>query len=61
MTAYRRFRVEGGTYFFTVNVADRHRKLLTDHIGALREVFRVGWVERSETHQFRVGPYHGRF
>ncbi|HYE36444.1 REP-associated tyrosine transposase [Methylocaldum sp.] len=41
MTDYRRFRVEGGTYFFTVNLAERHRKLLTEHIGALREAFRV--------------------
>jgi len=41
MTDYRRFHVEGGTYFFTVNLAERHRKLLTEHIGTLREAFRV--------------------
>ena len=39
MTDYRRFRVAGGTYFFSVNLAERHRKLLTEHIGALREAF----------------------
>lgn len=50
MTDYRRFRVTGGTYFFTVNLAERHRKLLTEHIGALREAFRL--VERA--HPFMI-------
>ena len=41
MTDYRRYRVKGGTYFFTVNLAERKRKLLTEHIDALREAFRT--------------------
>ncbi len=36
MPNYRRNRVPGATYFFTVNLADRHSTLLTTHIGALR-------------------------
>jgi putative transposase len=40
MTDYRRCRVPGGTYFFTVNLADRRRRLLTDHIDTLRQAFR---------------------
>ncbi|SRR5713226_3630911 len=35
---YRRADVAGGTYFFTVNLADRNRTLLTDHIAVLRAV-----------------------
>ena len=30
----------GGTYFFTVNLAERKRTLLVDHIDSLREVMR---------------------
>jgi putative transposase len=40
MTDYRRYRLAGGTYFFTVNLADRNRTLLVDHIDTLREAFR---------------------
>lgn len=39
MPNYRRARVEGATYFFTVNLADRSRHLLTDRIDALRLAF----------------------
>lgn len=35
---YRRADVRGGTYFFTVNLAERRRTLLVDHIDALRTV-----------------------
>ncbi|MHB8810893.1 MAG: REP-associated tyrosine transposase [Desulfobulbaceae bacterium] len=41
MTEYRRVRIAGGTYFFTVNLAERHRSLLTDHVASLREAFRA--------------------
>jgi putative transposase len=34
---YRRAWVPGGTYFFTVALADRTRPLLTDHIQLLRQ------------------------
>jgi putative transposase len=38
---YRRANVKGGTYFFTVNLAERHRSLLVDEIKALRRVFKT--------------------
>ena len=37
MVLYRRNRVAGGTYFFTVTLRDRKSTLLVDHIGLLRE------------------------
>jgi len=40
MTNYRRNFVKGGSYFFTVALADRGGSLLLDHLDALREVFR---------------------
>jgi putative transposase len=40
MTNYRRCRIPGGTFFFTVNLADRRRTLLTDHVDTLRNAFR---------------------
>jgi putative transposase len=40
MTAYRRNLVVGGTFFFTLNLADRRLPLLTDNIGLLRAAFR---------------------
>jgi REP element-mobilizing transposase RayT len=40
MTTYRRNFVAGGTYFFTVNLADRRRPLLTENIECLRAAFR---------------------
>lgn len=36
---YRRVDTKGGTYFFTVNLAERNSALLTDHIDELRHVF----------------------
>jgi putative transposase len=50
MTDYRRYRLNGGTYFFTVNLADRNRALLTEHIDTLRESFRVV----KEAHPFEI-------
>src|SRR6202795_5024005 len=40
MTGYRRNFVAGGGFFFTVNLAARRLRLLTDRIGALRVAFR---------------------
>ncbi len=40
MPEYRRNRVPGGTYFFTVNLLERRLSLLTDHIEALRVAVR---------------------
>jgi putative transposase len=39
MPNYRRVRVPGGTFFFTVNLLERRRALLVDHIDALRSAF----------------------
>ncbi|WP_417568591.1 REP-associated tyrosine transposase [Marinobacterium aestuariivivens] len=36
---YRRIREPGGTYFFTVVLADRSSALLTDNVEILREAF----------------------
>jgi putative transposase len=41
MPDYRRNRVAGGTYFFTVNLLERRLSLLTDHIDALRAAVRL--------------------
>ncbi|NOT85808.1 MAG: transposase [Methylococcaceae bacterium] len=41
MTEYRRYRVAGGTYFFTVNLAERNRKLLTEHVDVLKAAVRT--------------------
>lgn len=42
MPDYRRYRVPGGTYFFTINLLDRRMDLLTRHIESLREAALVG-------------------
>jgi putative transposase len=41
MPQYRRNWVEGGTYFFTVNLRDRTSNLLVDHVAELREAVRI--------------------
>src|SRR3954454_11405459 len=40
MPDYRRNRVPGGTFFFTVNLLDRNSDLLVAEIGALRQAVR---------------------
>jgi putative transposase len=40
MTNYRRHRVPGGTYFFTVNLEDRRSQMLTANIDHLRKAVR---------------------
>jgi putative transposase len=39
MTNYRRNLVPGGRFFFTVNLADRRSRLLTDQVDLLRAAF----------------------
>ncbi|MGB4860188.1 MAG: hypothetical protein WBP11_12800 [Dokdonella sp.] len=60
MRTYLRLRVKGGTYFFTVNLAERHRNaLLVDHIGLLKQAFRETRVERPFTMPaFVILPEH---
>ena len=41
MANYRRNIVPGGSFFFTVNLADRRSHLLTDKIASLRSAYRV--------------------
>lgn len=41
MSDYRRLRVPGGTYFFTVNLLDRSASFLVDHVDSLREAIRT--------------------
>jgi len=49
MVRYRRNYVPGGTYFFTVALADRRSCLLVEHIGPLRAAFRAARQERPFT------------
>jgi putative transposase len=37
---YRRANVPGACYFFTVNLAERNKSLLIDHVDDLRKAFR---------------------
>src|SRR5215467_8719342 len=47
MTNYQRNFVPGGSYFFTVNLADRQLRLLTEHIDLLRVAFRYTQARHS--------------
>jgi putative transposase len=50
MTSYRRNQLAGGSFFFTVNLAERHLQLLTQHIDQLRTAFR----ETRRHHPFTI-------
>lgn len=50
MTDYRRNFIVGGCFFFTVNLADRRLRLLTEHIDELRTAFR----ETRQAHPFTI-------
>jgi len=41
MVSYRRARVPGGTYFFTLALHDRRSMLLVEHVDVLRHAFRL--------------------
>ena len=45
MVQYRRSRVAGGTFFFTVNLQDRRRTFLVEHADALRTIVRDAQTE----------------
>jgi len=49
MVRYRRHRVPGGTFFFTVTLSDRRSRALVEHVGALRLAVRTARVERPFT------------
>jgi len=40
MVHYRRSRIAGGSFFFTVTLHDRQSRILTEHIDLLRSAFR---------------------
>ena len=46
MVRYRRNFISGGTFFFTVVLADRRSSVLVDRIAVLRDAFRVTRRER---------------
>lgn len=46
MSNYRRVRVPGGTYFFTVNLLERRRRLLVERVDDLRASFRAEQAAR---------------
>ena len=50
MTNYRRNLTAGGSFFFTVNLAERRLRLLTQHIDALRTAF----CETRRRHPFAI-------
>src|SRR5258705_10584337 len=50
MTDYRRNFIAGGSFFFTVNLAERRLRLLTEHIDELRKAFR----ETRRDHPFTI-------
>jgi putative transposase len=59
MVNYRRNRVPGGTYFFTVTLANRSSSLLTDHVHLLAEAMREVKVRRPfKTIAIVVLPEH---
>ncbi|MFC1748568.1 transposase [Pseudomonadota bacterium] len=56
---YRRANVKGGTYFFTVNLAERNRSLLVDYVDVLRSVIKtVKSRHRFEIDAMVVLPDH---
>jgi len=59
MSYYRRLKVEGGIFFFTVTLADRSGDLLTRHIDRLRSIYQSVQVERRfETIAVCILPDH---
>jgi putative transposase len=50
MTSYRSNFLAGGSFFFTVNLADRRLRLLTEHVDLLRQAFR----EVRQHHPFAI-------
>lgn len=50
---YRRANVKGGTYFFTVNLAQRCLRLLLDHVEMLRTAVKTV----MQQHPFHIDPF----
>jgi putative transposase len=59
MSRYRRARIEGGIFFFTVTLADRSSGLLVRHIDRLRRIYAAVRQRRPfETVAICVLPDH---
>jgi putative transposase len=59
MSQYRRGKIKGGVFFFTVNLADRSSDVLVRHIDYLRQVFAsVGQRHPFETIAICILPDH---
>lgn len=59
MSRYRRAKIEGGTFFFTVTLADRSSDLLVSEIDRLRHVYRSVQERRPfETVAICILPDH---
>jgi putative transposase len=59
MPQYIRAFVPGGTFFFTVTLLERRRKLLTENIDKLREVFQAARRRRPFTLEaIVILPHH---
>ncbi len=50
MVNYRRNRLAGGSYFFTVNLKNRQSQWLTDYVAVLRASFRYV----KQRHAFQI-------
>jgi len=50
---YQRADVTGGTYFFTVNLAERQLRLLVDHV----EILRVAVRKVKQRHPFHIDAF----
>ena len=55
MPDYRRYRIPGGCYFFTVNLLDRNQSLLVDQIDLLRESVKIV----KQKHPFHIDALGG--
>jgi putative transposase len=59
MSTYRRARIEGGVFFFTVTLADRSSDLLVREIDRLRRAYReAGTKQPFETEAICILPDH---
>jgi len=54
MITYRRNFVPGGSFFFTVDLADRRLSLLITHIDALLDALRVAFRDIRQHHPFTI-------
>ena len=53
MPDYRRHRVPGETYFFTVNLLERRSRLLIEHVN----IFRVAVLHVRANHLFHIDAW----